>query len=471
MKNLAVLSLFAALALGGSSFAQQSPALSYLGPQGTYSDAVAQAAAADLKLTPTLAGSITEVSNQVSAGAMPYGLIPIRNSSGGYVIETQGLLARVPAWRIVGVYQLAINNVLMAKTGTTLKDVKTIVSHPQPFLQSAGYLKANFPEFKKVEVKSTAAAAEQVAKDGDKTTAAIAAPSAAKLYGLEVLGNAIQDDKLNTTRFLVVQQGEIADSVTGTHAEISFLAGPIRGNADSRQVTDALSRLGLGIDGMLSSPTGQIDSERLTIFASGSSVDAATLRKALADSGATLIGLHGAPKNVGTAASSNALTQACPTYDALQPAGTRLAQLAVCRLDVALLVAQSKYASGAAVEDLAREQVVIDAAVAANPQMPKATVEAIWRGQIEASKIAQRALISNWTTAVTPKLNPAPDLTTQVRLLLDVIGAQMQQDLAEAWATRSCAASVSNGTLSSQPSDYAAARGAALDPLKSLCNR
>ena len=471
MKTLAALSLFVALTLGSSSLAQQMPALSYLGPQGTYSDTVAQAVASDLKLTPTLATSITEVSNQVSAGAMPYGLIPVRNSSGGYVVETQGLLSRVPAWRIVGVYQLAIDNVLMAKTGTKLTDIKTIVSHPQPFLQSAGYLKANFPDFKKVEVKSTAAAAEQVAKDGDPTTAAIAAPAAAQLYGLEVLGAAVQDDKLNTTRFLVVQQGEIADNATGTNAEISFLSSPVRGITGSRALTEALSRLGMGIDGVLSSPTGQIGSERLTVFASGKSVDAATLRRALTSSGATLIGLHGAPNNVGPAATSTALKQACPTYDALQPAGTRLAQLAICRLDVALLVAQSKYATGGAIEDLAREQVVIDAGVAANPQLPKATVESIWRGQITASKLAQRALIGQWTTSGTAKSNPAPDLTTQVRPLLDILGTQMQQDLAEAWATRSCPTTVPNGTLSTQPSDYAAARTAALDPLKGLCTR
>lgn len=464
------ISLAAALLLGVAT-AQQPPALLYLGPQGTYSDAVAQAAARDLGLTPTLAPSITEVSNRVSQGAAPYGLIPIRNSSGGYVAETQGLLARTPAWRVVGVYHLAIDNVLMAKSGTRLEDIRTVISHPQPFLQSATYLRANLPNVNRVEVSSTAAAAERVAQDGDRSTAAIAAPAAASLYGLQVLANAIQDDRLNTTRFLIVQSAELADDAVGTHAVLSFQTGASADNLNSRLVTSALARLGLGVDGVLSSPVGRIESERLTVFASGRVVDAGTLRRALSGTGATLIGLHSGPVNVGEPAGSAALSEACPGYDPRALPGARLAQLAVCRLDAALLVSQSKFNTGAPVEDLEREAVVIEAGVRANPQISAEVVQAFWRGQIEASKIAQRALIGAWTARGQAPFDPEPNLITQVRPLLDAIGAQMQRDLAETWATRSCPGAVASGRLAALPSDYPAARQAALEPLNTVCRR
>ena len=80
------------------------------------------------------------------AGETPYGLIPNENSSGAFVAETSGLLAKGdPGWRIIGELTLPISNTLLVKPGTNASDIRTIISHPQPFKQSAGYLAANYP--------------------------------------------------------------------------------------------------------------------------------------------------------------------------------------------------------------------------------------------------------------------------------------------------------------------------------------
>lgn len=55
----------------------------------------------------------------------------------------------------------------------------------------------------------TAGAAAEVAQKGNKTQAAIASRLAGELYGLDVLKEGIQDIQNNTTRFLVLSQGEM----------------------------------------------------------------------------------------------------------------------------------------------------------------------------------------------------------------------------------------------------------------------
>lgn len=127
---------------------------------------VAQAVAKANGWTPLLASSITDVANKVTSGELNYGLIPIENSSGGFMAETMTLLSKTPAWRAIATAELPIDNTLLVLPGTQASDIQTILSHPQPFLQSATFLKTTYPNVKRVETKSTAAAAEQVAKEG-----------------------------------------------------------------------------------------------------------------------------------------------------------------------------------------------------------------------------------------------------------------------------------------------------------------
>lgn len=279
----------------GLAGAQSAPTLMYLGPVGTYSDAVAQAVSLTHHWTPTLASSITEVSNLVTDGKAPYGLIPIENSSGGYVAETSTILAKPPSWRVIAVADLPIDNMLLVNPGTKASDITTIVSHPQPFLQSATYLKTNFPNVKRVEAKSTAAAAEMVARDGGKTMAAIAAPAAAGVYKLNVLAARIQDDQANTTRFFVVQHDELSDQAAGDHALVYLRQSTPE---TFNRVLRGMMLAGMNFSGMLSAPSGKLDRENALLFFEGRHNTAAQLRPMLSSADATLTGLYGAPVQI-----------------------------------------------------------------------------------------------------------------------------------------------------------------------------
>ena len=68
---------------------------------------------------------------------------------------------------------------------------------------------------------STAAAASYVAESGDKTIAAVAAPGAAKLYGLSVLAENVQITDANKTRFYVLSSSRMKEE---SHKHAVFVA-------------------------------------------------------------------------------------------------------------------------------------------------------------------------------------------------------------------------------------------------------
>ena len=62
---------------------------------------------------------------------------------------------------------------------------------------------------KQISVENTAVAAKRVIAEGDKTQAAIASEIAGKLYGLEPLKMAIQNNHGNTTRFIILTNRKV----------------------------------------------------------------------------------------------------------------------------------------------------------------------------------------------------------------------------------------------------------------------
>ena len=53
-------------------------------------------------------------------------------------------------------------------------------------------------------MENTAGAAKKVLEEGDISQAAVASPTAGALYGLKVLESSINNNKNNTTRFIIV---------------------------------------------------------------------------------------------------------------------------------------------------------------------------------------------------------------------------------------------------------------------------
>ena len=138
------------------------------------------------------------------SGEADYAVIPQENTVGGAVVNYVDALIGAEDAFVVGEVILPISQTLMGVPGATLSDIQTVCSHAQGLTQSAQWRSENLPDAATEEMASTAAAASYVAEMGDKSIAAVAAPGAPALYGLEVLAENVQITDANKTRFYVL---------------------------------------------------------------------------------------------------------------------------------------------------------------------------------------------------------------------------------------------------------------------------
>lgn len=143
-----------------------------------------------------------QVVEDLQRGKADYGVLPIENSSTGSINQVYDLLARTGAY-IVGEQTVKVDHCLMAPKGASLDTIEEVSSHEQGLFQCENFLN-DHPGWRQKVMLNTAIAAKWVAEGGDVTRAAIGSKRAAKLYGLEVLAENINDNDSNYTRFVVV---------------------------------------------------------------------------------------------------------------------------------------------------------------------------------------------------------------------------------------------------------------------------
>ena len=137
----------------------------------------------------------------VKLGEARYAMIPIENSVAGRVADIHHLLPNA-GLNIVGEHFLRVRHQLLALPGATLLTVKKALSHTQALGQCRNTLRklGLLP----VPEADTAGSARLVSEANDPTLCAIASVLAAEIYGLKVLMQDIEDEKHNTTRFVVL---------------------------------------------------------------------------------------------------------------------------------------------------------------------------------------------------------------------------------------------------------------------------
>lgn len=184
--------------------------VSYLGPAGTYTEEAAQfwfQEGEELVPKETVNDAIADL----LSGEAEFAVIPQENTVGGAVTNyIDALIAAEDAY-VVGEVVLPISQMLMGVPGAKMEDIKTVCSHAQGLAQSEEWRAANLPDAEAQEMDSTAAAASYVAEQQDPSIAAVAAPGAAALYGLEVLAENVQITDANKTRFYVLSKEPLTD--------------------------------------------------------------------------------------------------------------------------------------------------------------------------------------------------------------------------------------------------------------------
>ena len=128
-------------------------------------------------------------------------VIPIENSLAGRVADIHYLLPKYKL-QIHGEYFLPVEHNLLGKPDSSIEEIKFVRSHAQAISQCQKII--NEKNFKSIISVDTAGSAKDLAKDKDKSIAAIASELSAKMYNLKILKKNIEDDKGNVTRFLIM---------------------------------------------------------------------------------------------------------------------------------------------------------------------------------------------------------------------------------------------------------------------------
>ncbi len=174
--------------------------IAYLGPEGTWThQAAIKKFGHSVDYLPQ--ANFAEVFDLVTRRKASYGVVPIENSTEGAVSHTLDLFVDSPL-HICAQILLRIENGLMA--AIPREKIKTLYSHPQVFGQCRSWILRHMPHADLVEVSSTTKAAEIARDRADEGAAALGGALAARIYGLTLIEEAIQDRATNTTRFLVI---------------------------------------------------------------------------------------------------------------------------------------------------------------------------------------------------------------------------------------------------------------------------
>lgn len=132
-------------------------------------------------------------------------VLPIENSYNGEVGAVTDLMFSGPLF-VNGIIDVDISHCLIGTSDSSVSDVKSVVSHPQALAQCNAYIRKH--GFSEQEYENTALAAEYVAKNNDKSVAAIGSEAAAEIFGLKVLEKNINESRTNTTRFAIFSRSE-----------------------------------------------------------------------------------------------------------------------------------------------------------------------------------------------------------------------------------------------------------------------
>jgi prephenate dehydratase len=173
--------------------------IAFQGEPGAFSHAAAQEVFPRAEPVPCL--TFEDTLAAVTSKAADFAVVPVENSLYGRITDIYHLLPESGLF-ITGEHYLRVEMNLLGVRGAALRDIKTVQSLNVALGQCRKFIRKH--KMKTVNAVDTAGSAREVAERGDKSLGAIASRLAAKVYGLDLLAENIEDAAHNTTRFLVV---------------------------------------------------------------------------------------------------------------------------------------------------------------------------------------------------------------------------------------------------------------------------
>ncbi|MDB5570572.1 MAG: prephenate dehydratase [Hyphomicrobiales bacterium] len=175
--------------------------IAYQGESGANSHIACKAVYPDWE--PLACATFEDALAAVSDGAAGLGMIPIENSIAGRVADIHHFLPG-SGLHVIGEYFLPIHFQLMAVKGASLATIKTVHSHIHALGQCRKITRKL--GLAPITAGDTAGAAREIAESQDPTQAALAPALAAEIYGLDILMRDVEDERHNTTRFVILSR-------------------------------------------------------------------------------------------------------------------------------------------------------------------------------------------------------------------------------------------------------------------------
>lgn len=194
--------------MSGTRALQRTLRVACLGPKYSYSH-LASVAKFGESVEHVPVGSIAAVFEEVNRRHVQFGIVPLENSTDGRIADTLDMFTKLPNLKIRAEVRLRIHHCLLGRCEWS--QLRRVYSKSQALSQCRNWLGKNLPQAAKVEVVSTAAAAELAQRE--EFAGAVASKPAGQAYRLNLLAENIEDQTNNVTRFAVI--AETPESRTG----------------------------------------------------------------------------------------------------------------------------------------------------------------------------------------------------------------------------------------------------------------
>lgn len=181
--------------------------IGYQGIEGSHSEEAAKTFARELglkkvQLIPLI--SSLSVVEKLEKGEVDYGVVAVRNTLGGEVIETREALRNKDP-QVLRQRSFAIHHCLFVlDSSVRLGDILAVASHIQALVQCQGNIKGHLGGVELIDIEDTALGALHLAQGKhEPTTAVLCKKTAGEKYGLHLLLENIEDSEDNRTDFIL----------------------------------------------------------------------------------------------------------------------------------------------------------------------------------------------------------------------------------------------------------------------------
>lgn len=180
--------------------------VAFQGERGAYSEVAARELLGK-NIIPISCDSFETLFERVEKKRADLGIIPIENSLVGSIHKNYDLLLDHNL-KVIGEVQLRVSHALIAPPGVAFNKITKVYSHPMALEQCRKFFKRH-KTIAPISYYDTAGAVKMVSESGLSNSAAIASPFAAQIHKMKILKQAIEDEKHNYTRFLLLSRNSI----------------------------------------------------------------------------------------------------------------------------------------------------------------------------------------------------------------------------------------------------------------------